>query len=48
MLDRKILADGIYNMNSTEEAVPPSLLHFIGMVEHGADIKSQLLFEEAC
>ena len=44
MLDRKIVADGTYNMDSTEEAVPPSLLQFVGMVEHGADIKSQLRF----
>jgi len=44
MLDRKIVADGTYNMDSTEEAIPPSLLQFVGMVEHGADIKSQLRF----
>lgn len=44
MLDHTILTDGTYNMNSTEEVVPPSLLQFVGMVEHGADIKSQLRF----
>jgi len=31
-------------MDSTEKAVPPSLLQFVGMVEHRADIKSQLRF----
>ena len=44
MLDHKILVDGTYNMDCTEEAIPPSLLQFVGMVEHGADIKSQLRF----
>ncbi len=44
MLDHKILADGIYNIDSTEECVPSFLLQFVGMVEHGADIKSQLRF----
>lgn len=44
MLDHKNLNDGTYNMGSTEEVVPPSLLEFVGMVEHGADIKSQLRF----
>ena len=28
----------------TIKAVPPSLLEFVGLVEHGADIKSQLRF----
>ncbi len=40
----RILADGIHNMDSTEECVPSSLLQFVGMVEHGADIKFQLIF----
>ncbi len=40
MLDHKISADGIHNMESTEESVQSSLLQFVGMVEHGADIKS--------
>ena len=44
MLDHNILADGICNMDSTEECVLSSLLQFVGMVEHGADIKSQLRF----
>ena len=33
MLDHKILTDVIYNMDSTEEVVPPSLLQFVGMVD---------------
>ena len=44
MLNHKIFSDGTYNMDSTEDLVPPSLLGFVGMVEHGADIKSQLRF----
>ncbi len=39
MLDHKI-----HNMESTEESVQSSLLQFVVMVEHAADIKYQLRF----
>ena len=44
MLGHKSTFHGTFNMDSSEDAVPPSLLQFVGMVEHGADIKSQLIF----
>ena len=44
MPGHKSTFDGTFNMDSSEDAVPPSLLQFVGMVEHGADIKSQLRF----
>ena len=44
MLDYKNSNKEGYNMNLHKAVVPPSLLQFIGMVEHGADIKSQLRF----
>ena len=44
MPGHKSTVDGTFNMDSSADAVPPSLLQFVGMVEHGADIKSQLRF----
>ena len=44
MLDHKSTFDVALCMDSPEDAVPSSLLQFVGMVEHGADIKSQLRF----
>lgn len=31
----------MFNNADLEQAVPPSLLQFVCMIEHGADIKSQ-------
>lgn len=44
MLEHKSAFDGTFHKGCIEEAFPPSLLQFVGMVEHGADIKSQLRF----
>lgn len=44
MLDHKSTFDGAFCMESLEDTVPSSLLQFVGMVEHGADIKSQIRF----
>ena len=44
MLDHKSTFDGTFHEGYIEQAIPPSLLQFVGMVEHGADIKSQLRF----
>jgi len=44
MLDHKSTFDGTFHKGCIEEAFPASLLQFVGMVEHGADIKSQLRF----
>ena len=44
MLDHKSTFDGTFHEGCIEQAIPPSLLQFVGMVEHGADIKSQLRF----
>ena len=38
MLDHNILHDGSCNVNS--KPFPPSLLEFVGLIEHGTDIKS--------
>lgn len=44
MLDHKSTFDGTFNEGCIEEAIPSCLLQFVGMIEHGADIKSQLRF----
>ena len=44
MLNHKASLDGTFHEGYIEEAVPSSLLQFVGMIEHGADIKSQLSF----
>ncbi|KAK5852481.1 hypothetical protein PBY51_023946 [Eleginops maclovinus] len=44
MLDHKFFFDGTFHEGCFEDAIPPSLLQFVGMIEHGADIKSQLRF----
>ncbi|KAJ8046458.1 hypothetical protein HOLleu_05132 [Holothuria leucospilota] len=44
MLDHKSTFDGTFHERCIEEAIPRSLLQFVGMVEHGADIKSQFRF----
>ena len=44
MLDHKSIFDGTFDDGCVDDAVPPSLLQFVGMVEHEADIKSQLRF----
>ena len=44
MLDHKSIFYGTFDDGCVEDVVPPSLLQFVGMVEHGADIKSQLRF----
>eukprot|EP00058_Branchiostoma_floridae_P021206 XP_002606696.1 hypothetical protein BRAFLDRAFT_72537 [Branchiostoma floridae] len=43
MLDHKFSFEGTFH-EGIENAIPPSLLQFVGMIEHGADIKSQLRF----
>ena len=44
ILDHQSKFDGTFHEGCTKEAVPANLLQFIGMVEHGVDIKSQLGF----
>ena len=44
MLDHTSKFDGTFHDGCIEEAIPSSLLQFVGMIEHGADIKSQLRF----
>lgn len=44
ILDHQSRFDGTFHEGCIKEAIPPSLLQFVGMVEHGADIKSQLRF----
>lgn len=44
ILDHQSRFDGTFSEGSVKNAIPPLLLQFIGMVEHGADIKSQLRF----
>ena len=41
MLNRKNFSSSFHD-TYIEQAVPPSLLRFVCMIEHGADIKSQL------
>lgn len=42
MLSHKSNSSSIFNKADVEQAVPQSLLQFVCMIEHGADIKSQL------
>ena len=42
MLDHKSTFDGTFQEGCIQDAIPPTLLQFVGMIEHGADIKSQL------
>ena len=42
MLDHKSIFDGTFQEGGFQAAIPPTLLQFVGMIEHGADIKSQL------
>lgn len=44
MLQHKSKFDGTFHKGCIGEAIPTSLLQFVAMVEHGADIKSQLRF----
>jgi len=44
MLDHNSSFNGTFQDGCVDEAVPPSLLLFVDMIEHGADIKSQLRF----
>ncbi|KAJ8399555.1 hypothetical protein AAFF_G00409660 [Aldrovandia affinis] len=45
ILDHQSRFDGTFCEECIKDAIPPILLQFIGMVEHGADIKSQLRFD---
>ena len=42
MLGHKPKSNAIFHNGCIEEAIPPSLLELVCMIEHGADIKSQL------
>ncbi|KAJ8386023.1 hypothetical protein AAFF_G00178440 [Aldrovandia affinis] len=44
MLDHKSTFDGTFHELCIEQAIPLTLLQFVAMLEHGADIKSQLRF----
>ena len=44
ILDHPSRFDGTIPEGSVRNATPPLLLQFVGMVEHGSDIKSQLRF----
>ena len=44
MLDHKSTFDGTFHEGCIEQAIPLTLLQFVAMLEHGADIKSQLRF----
>ena len=44
ILDHQSRFDGTFSEACVRNSVPPLLLQFVGMVEHGADIKSQLRF----
>ena len=44
MLDHTSKFDGTFHDGCIEEAIPSSLVQFVGMIEHGADINSQLRF----
>ena len=44
ILDHQSRFDGTFREGCIKDAIPSILLQFIGMVEHGADIKSQLRF----
>ena len=42
MLNHKIPDNETYNMDSIDKSVPPFLLDFVDLIEHGVDIKSQI------
>ena len=42
MLDHKSTFDGTFQEGCIQDAIPPTLLQFVGTIEHGADIKYQL------
>ena len=42
MLPQKWTFEKTLEGSNIEEAIPPSLVQFICMIEHGADIKSQI------
>ena len=44
MLDHKCKYEGNLHETSVYDSLPPALLQFVCMIEHGADIKSQLRF----
>ena len=44
MIDHEFKFDGRFHEGCVEDAIPPSLLEFVCMIEHGVDIKSQLRF----
>ena len=44
VLDHKSTFDGTFQEGCIEQAIPPILFQFVSMLEHGADIKSQLRF----
>lgn len=44
MMDYKSSFCGTFTDNCVEESIPPVLLQFVSMIEHGADIKSQLKY----
>ncbi|KAJ8387355.1 hypothetical protein AAFF_G00157320 [Aldrovandia affinis] len=44
MLDHKSTFDGTFHELCIKQAIPLTLLQFVAMLEHGADIKSQLRF----
>lgn len=44
MLDHQSTFDGTFQEGCIEDAIPTSLLQFVGMVEHDANIKSRLRF----
>ena len=44
MLEHQSKFDGTFPAGCVQNAIPPILLQFVGMVEHGADIKSQLRY----
>ena len=44
MLNHKSKFCGTYHEGCIQQAIPPTGLQFVAMLEHGADIKSQLRF----
>lgn len=44
MVEHKMPFQESFNYNSIEDSMPPLLVQFVCMIEHGADIKSQLRF----
>ena len=44
MVDHKSRLEGTLDDKSVYDSMPAALLQFVGMIEHGADIKSQLRF----